>query len=326
MMDVIVSTYGSKLSIRDGLLRMSQGSEVKEIPLHRITSIQLTKAASLSTEVMRQAIERQIDILIINRRGNPIGRVWSVKYGTIASIRKSQVRFAQSPEAVKWVKELVSEKIKNQMTLPSYLAAAKSESEGLLDYTEQCSRALEQLEQLDGNTVDAVAERLRGIEGNQSRLYFRVLANMVPSRYRFAGRSRQPAKDMFNAMLNYAYGILYGKVEGALIRAGLDPYTGVFHADDYNTPVLVFDFIEYFRVWADYVVMNLLMQEIIFEEFFEIKKKDFYLNEMGKAILIPSMAAYMEEIVPYKGLERSRNTHINICAQKFAQQLNPRKP
>src|SRR5262249_5380163 len=37
--------------------------------------------------------------------------------------------------------------------------------------------------------------------------------------YRFDGRSRQPAKDGFNAVLNYSYGVLYSLVERACVCA-----------------------------------------------------------------------------------------------------------
>jgi len=35
-----------------------------------------------------------------------------------------------------------------------------------------------------------------------------------------------PAKDEFNAMLNYGYGMLYGMIERSVVVAGLDPYIG----------------------------------------------------------------------------------------------------
>ena len=43
----------------------------------------------------------------------------------------------------------------------------------------------------------------------------RQSALSCPNRYKFEGRSRNPAKDEFNTLLNYAYGILYSKVEKA---------------------------------------------------------------------------------------------------------------
>jgi CRISPR-associated protein Cas1 len=61
--------------------------------------------------------------------------------------------------------------------------------------------------------------------------------------------------------------MLYGHCESALIHAGLDPFIGIMHRDEYNRPVLVYDFIEQFRHWADYVVCHLCLQEVVCEEF-----------------------------------------------------------
>ena len=136
---------------------------------------------------------------------------------------------------------------------------------------------------------------------------------------KFEGRSQHPALDAFNCLLNYGYGILYGKIEGALIKAGIDPYVGVFHRDDYNRPVLVFDIIEIYRVWIDYVVINLANQHIINEDFFSIKEDgSYWLEALGKRILIQSVNDYFDEVVKIGALERSRANHINIYAQKLA--------
>ncbi|MFO7558792.1 MAG: CRISPR-associated endonuclease Cas1 [Desulfobacterales bacterium] len=56
----------------------------------------------------------------------------------------------------------------------------------------------------------------------------------MPEKYQFSGRSRRPAKDPFNAVLNYCYGMLYSRVEKACILSGLDPFVGFLHTDNYN--------------------------------------------------------------------------------------------
>ena len=80
-----------------------------------------------------------------------------------------------------------------------------------------------------------------------AKKYFGAISSIVPEKYKFEGRSRNPAKDEFNAMLNYGYGVLYSMVEKACIIAGLDPYIGFLHTDNYNKKSLVFDVIELFR-------------------------------------------------------------------------------
>ncbi|MBI2218092.1 MAG: CRISPR-associated endonuclease Cas1, partial [Candidatus Rokubacteria bacterium] len=45
----------------------------------------------------------------------------------------------------------------------------------------------------------------------------------------------------------YVYGMLYGEVWRALVKAGLDPYFGVMHGSERDQGSLVFDLIEEFR-------------------------------------------------------------------------------
>jgi CRISPR-associated protein Cas1 len=131
---------------------------------------------------------------------------------------------------------------------------------------------------------------------------------------------------MFNSLLNYAYGMLYGKIESSMIHAGIDPFIGLFHRDDYNRPVFVYDVIEVFRYWADITVTNLCMQQIIFPEFFNIDQGVFFLNSDGKRILIQSFNDYLDEIVMYNNLERSRITHIDLYIQEIARMFKEYQP
>lgn len=112
------------------------------------------------------------------------------------------------------------------------------------------------------------------------------------------------------------------------------PFVGVMHRDEYNRPVLVYDFIEPYRAWADYVVCHLLMQEVVFDEFFDrdagqqtpgraapADRSLLWLNTAGKRILIQAMNDYLSEIVPLAGLSRSREQHLVLDAQRLATQL-----
>ncbi len=82
-------------------------------------------------------------------------------------------------------------------------------------------------------TIEARRQTMLGIEGMTAKKYFGVLSSIMPEKYKFEGRSRNQEKDEFNAMLNYGYGVLYSMVEKACIIAGLDPYIGFLHTDNW---------------------------------------------------------------------------------------------
>lgn len=128
--------------------------------------------------------------------------------------------------------------------------------------------------------------------------------------------------DPINALLNYGYGLLYGKIEGALIKAGIDPYVGIMHRDNYNRPVLVYDIIEIYRIWIDYVVYSLSIQRVITDEYYSVKEDgSYWLEALGRRVLIQSVNDYLEEVISYQGISRSRATQISLFAQELAQKF-----
>ena len=82
------------------------------------------------------------------------------------------------------------------------------------------------------------------MEGRSAAAYWGLIGTLPPANFRFKARSKHPAYDLFNAMLNYAYGVLYSEVERACIVAGLDPFVGFLHTDNYNKQSLVYDISE----------------------------------------------------------------------------------
>jgi CRISP-associated protein Cas1 len=322
-MQLVISHKGAKLSVKDGSYRIRWQEEEQLLPPDKVSSIMLHPTTTLTHEVIRLAVAQQAEVLFVDGTGFPFARLWSPRFGSISTIRKNQVYFSHAPAAVSWVKGELATKLENQTALLSLLQPEQPE---LLPEIRAAVDKIEGFRQrilaLTGERIDEVAPTLRGLEGSSGRVYFQALSQCLPEVYRFEKRSRQPAEDMFNALLNYAYGMLYGLVEGALIKAGIDPYLGIFHRDDYNRPVLAFDFIERYRVWAEYVVVHLCLDRAIFVEYFELKENGgYWLSREGKRLLVHSMNDYLHELVEMRQLSRSRLVHLELHAQAFAQEL-----
>ncbi len=111
------------------------------------------------------------------------------------------------------------------------------------------------------HTAD-IAATIRGFEGAAGKIYYDTLAQLLPEEYRFEHRTPRNPFDLFNAYLNYGYGILYRIVENALIAAGVHPYIGFFHYDGYQNKSMVYDFIEQFRVLVEKSIFHLFSRKI----------------------------------------------------------------
>lgn len=324
MTQLIINKRGASLQVRGGRYLVRTHEAEAYVPVYQVRSIHLHPATKLSYEVVMTAIDHNTDILFVDRKGFPVGRVWSHHFGSISTIRKNQLRFAQHPDAAQWVREVLLTKADGQAAVLQLLSLLTNQP--LDDTLKRVSSYRLKLEQYEVTELSDCYASFRGYEGSMSRAYFGGINSTLPEEYRFGKRTQHPAKDAFNCLLNYSYGMLYGHCESALIKAGLDPFIGILHRDEYNRPVLVYDFIELFRHWADYVVCHLCLQNVVVDEFFEITSGQYWLGDAGKRILIQSINDYLGEVVEIDGLSRSRQHHLELDAQRLASMMKKYSP
>ena len=289
--------------------------------VNKVNSILITTAAYITTDAIKLAIDNNIDIVFLDSHGEPYGRIWHPKLGSTTLIRRRQLEIYENNEGLELAKEWGLQKLNNQIDMLAKLKKTREEKRLDLDrYVADIERSRDQMQSLRG-TVEARRQDMLGIEGMASRIYFEAISSIMPEKYRFEGRSRNPAKDEFNAMLNYGYGVLYSLVEKACIIAGLDPYIGFLHTDSYNKKSLVFDIIECFRFYVDEVVVFLFSKRMVKDEFFEPLEQGIGLSKDGKAALIDALNKSFEEPVKYRGRNIKKRNTIQYECHRIANKL-----
>ncbi|MCL0038551.1 CRISPR-associated endonuclease Cas1, partial [Thermodesulfovibrionales bacterium] len=259
--------------------------------------------------------------LFIDEFGNPYGRVWHPKLGSTTLIRRKQLEIAEAEEGLNLSLDWVRTKFNNQIDLLKRLRKTRPHrSTDITSYIEKLENTKGSLDSLSG-TIEDCRSSIMGIEGSGGRIYFGALSSLLPDRFKFTGRSRNPAKDEFNTLLNYSYGVLYSLVEKGCIIAGLDPYVGFIHTDHYNKKSLVLDLIENYRIWADETVVNLFASRKVKVEYFDEIPNGFTLNKEGKTVLLTDFNAFMDESIRYRGRNIKRNNIIQFDCHKIANQL-----
>ncbi len=103
---------------------------------------------------------------------------------------------------------------------------------------------------MDGGNPEKTRGQIFAIEGRAAAAYWSLFRTVLDPEVGFQGRRRKGANDLFNSLLNYGYGILYNRIWGAILLAGLNPSIGFLHVSSRTRPALVFDFIEEFRAQA----------------------------------------------------------------------------
>lgn len=322
-MQLVINNYGAYLRKRKDCFLVMLDERDVEVPIVKVDSIWISTSAMISTDAVHIAMENNIDIVFLDKYGDPYARVWHPRIGSTTLIRRRQLEASEGEMGVELVKEWCSAKMKNQSTLLKKLRKTRPAVQELVVSTDTVNTYRKKLGELTGN-IDENRQVILGLEGGASREYFGALSTVMPEQFVFNGRSRRPARDPFNCALNYGYGVLYGVVERTCILAGLDPYVGILHTDDYNKKSFVFDCIEPYRGLVDEVVVFLFTTRRFKESSFDEIDGGVILNDEGKRTLITELNAKLDEPKQHKGKMTQNRNIILADMHRVAKRLTKR--
>ncbi len=251
---LIVDEFGVYVGKHQGRLQVRKGRRVlQEAPLMHLEQVLVCgRAVSLSADAVGACAGQGIPIHFVSYRGTPYASLYAAGLTGTVQTRRAQLLAYADGRGLALARAFARAKISNQAALLRYLAKYRKGRHPDL-YQElrwlagEIEDHLAELRKLAGKTIDDVRPQLMGIEGRAARKYWQGVKQAVAVGESWPGRKGRGAKDPVNSALNYAYGILYGQIERAIVLAGLDPYAGFVHADRPGKPSLVLDLIEEFR-------------------------------------------------------------------------------
>ncbi len=325
-MQLFVNTPGTYISQKGECFRFKQPDAVVDVSPIKLESIVISNKVLISSQAIALALEHNIDIVFMDKHGDPLGRIWFSKMGSTALIRRKQLKLSEDATGMQLVKDLIGQKLKNQIGFLKKLMHARPGREGHFEEAlETIGDCLSYLLMVDGD-VENNRDFILGLEGTAGRSYFRCIAGLLPQKYRFKERSRRPARDPFNAALNYCYGILYSLVEKACILAGLDPFVGILHTDNYNKKSMVFDLIEPFRIFAEQTVVYLFTGRKMKEPYFDSVEGAVSLNTDGKPVVVEALNNHLDTKIRYRRRNVKRRHVLQHEAHRLANLLLSGEP
>lgn len=259
-----VLTHGAFIGVdgSDVILRKRR-AEIYRRPLDQLTLIYLQGyGMNISVEAQIRLAERDVPVVIALPLGNPVAVVTPIETSR-SSVRRLQAIRREEPEIVKAGLAMISAKVSNQAAVLKYFSKYRNRTapdtaasmRGSADEIFNLSQKVIRLDPREAN----VRGMAMGLEGRAAAIYWNQLAGLIPADFGFEGRITLSAEDPVNQCLNYVYGVLYGEVWRAVVKAGLDPYFGVMHGSLRDQGSLVFDLIEEFRApFGDRVVIGML--------------------------------------------------------------------
>lgn len=191
----------------------------------------------------------------------------------------SQVVYAACMNKLTMIKRLERNRI--GLDIPNYLI---DDIENKLDQFTTDDAVYDKL------TIDC-RQFLMNTEAQIAKLYYNIIGGILEQyNWEFDRRSRRPAKDPYNALLNYGYAILKGRLTQSLAISGLDIYGGYLHTDRSGRESLVLDIMEEFRqIAVDEVILKLLHADKISNDDFKQEDDGILITKELKQIYVPAI-------------------------------------
>lgn len=299
-MDLYINSYGTYLRKSQDMFELEKDGQKTRISPKKVESIILGTSAFLTTDAIKLAVENNIDVVMLDEYGDPYGRFWHSRFGSTAYIRRRQLEIFETDEGLNYAKEWIKNKINSSIDHLKELEYKRSSKKDIIDEKIiEISKFIEKIDLVTGS-LEEKRNTIMAYEGNAAKHYYEILSYLMPAPSKFEGRSFRPAKDEFNCLLNYAFGVLYGRVEKACIIAGLDPFVGILHVDNYNKKSLVFDIIENYRHLAWRSVFGMFSRKKVNKTYFDEIKNGLTLNQDGKKALLEEFTERLNKAVLYK--------------------------
>ncbi len=254
MEELCLDQYGLLLGKKSERIIVKKNRKIiKEVPLFKLSKILITsRGISLSTDVIEECMMRGIQIDLLNFKNEPYAEISSPFLQGTVQTRRAQLISFENEKGVILAKAFVLGKVTNQFLLIKYMSKyRKKRDPELYDYMCQRIEMMEQyianLDKINGEKTDDIRQELMSLEAHCAKEYWKTVKEILPVETGFKGRETRGETDLVNCLLNYGYAILYSQVQGAIIRAGLDPFAGFLHVDRSGRASLVLDFMEEFR-------------------------------------------------------------------------------
>lgn len=273
--------------------RSSDAFEVTEregertrVGAREISDIVLHGNAQITTQALRLCVTEEIPVHYVAMGGAHLGMFSGASGGVQRRIRQYR-GLTDDARSLELARRLLMAKIEMQLR---HLLRSSRKQEELRARVEEHVEAIRGCLRRAAHSDDR--ESLMGQEGNAARAYFAALAELVSpeagEEMRPRGRSRRPPEDRFNALLSFAYSLLYRDVLSAILRVGLEPAFGCLHQPRSAAFPLALDLMELFRVpVVDMAVLGAVNRRTFHPtRDFAVTGKQVWLSDDGRRALI----------------------------------------
>lgn len=231
------------------------------LPLRRVREVILLGVGGVSSRLVERCAQRGISISFCSAAGRHLNTLSPSGYLQYRrGVEHSRRHAALSePTRLACARGVVAAKLNNYASW--FRERLTAEARPIFATMEQALALLPEARSDD---------QLRGIEGMAAREVFSYLNHRAPEGFRSTHRRPGEGADPWNILLDFAYSLLFQRLNLLLRLRGLNPFLGFLHSPENRYESLVCDLQEPFRARCDRFVLKLVnRQQIRIEEITE---------------------------------------------------------
>lgn len=284
---IYVTNQGARLTRVDGMVAVAvDRAIVDRWPADEVARVLLFGNVQVTTQVLALLFDQGAHVSFFSVSGRYRGQLVSPESGNVFVRLAQHARHGDRAFRLALARRLVRDKIHAGRALVRRFARNHpSELDIMNRAADRLGAALVELDEA------ASEEALRGVEGAAAAAYFVAFDRMVRPPFVFERRSKHPAHNAVNALLNLGYTLLVGEIASRLEAAGFDPRIGYYHGVRYGRQSLALDLIEPHRAEViDRLTLSLINRRMLAPE-------DFvdHGGSSGTRLLPPALRRYLAQ-------------------------------
>ncbi len=270
----------------DSIVVREGGRLLARVPFRRVRELVLLGAGGVSSRLIERCAARDLAIAFCTGAGKLHNVLWRhdrSQYDRALAHGRAHDRLSVTARLAA-ARALIGAKLHNYLAWFSERIPA--EHRPIVDSLQAAQRLL-----AEARALDAVL----GVEGLAAREVFRHVNDRAPAAFHSPARRPHEQPDAWNLLLDFAYSLLFQRLNTLLRLRGLNPYLGFLHSPQNRFESLVCDLQEPFRARCDRFVLNLVNRAQLKPEHFRTDPlTGLDLTTAGVAIFIEGFAQALD--------------------------------
>lgn len=262
----------------------------KPIPINKIYSVYAYGQITFSSQVISLFAKEGIPIHFFNYYGYYNGSFYPREHLLSGDLLVKQAEYYLNIEKrLNLAKLFVEGSAKNILKVLSYYKIENNIKETLLEL----------------NKTNKITE-IMNVEGRIRAEYYQKFDEILPTEFKMDGRSRQPPKNMINALISFGNSMMYSTVLTEIYNTQLNPTISYLHEPSERRFSLSLDLSEIFKpIFVDRLIFYLVNKRMITKKDFNQDLNCCLLNDKGRNTFITEYNKRLEKTIKHKDLNKN---------------------